>query len=97
MVKFTATAISLLMLTMAPAALGKNCKGSLMYCGRGLLNKGNYYDQIIEALQGAGQSTDSSHVNNSMFYCKSDGNIVFQAYCQTSGCINGGADHSDYC
>ncbi|KAK4177375.1 hypothetical protein QBC36DRAFT_327259 [Triangularia setosa] len=38
MVKLT-TAMSLLTLTMTPAVLAKNCKGSLMYCGRELPNK----------------------------------------------------------
>lgn len=100
-----------------PLALAKNCKGGLMYCGRGLLNKGmdspshalenvphklthqmigNYYDQIIIALQENGQPTDGAHVNESTFFCKGDGNIIFQAFC-TKGCANGGADHSDYC
>ena len=61
---------------------------------------GNYFDQINEALATAGQSQDSDHVNNSLFFCINDdntnGNIKFVTFC-TKGCQDGGAGNSDYC
>ncbi|KAF2185330.1 hypothetical protein K469DRAFT_665630 [Zopfia rhizophila CBS 207.26] len=79
-----------------PLALAKNCNGSLHYCGRGLLNKGNYYDQIVTALSEKGQTVDDIHIHESLFYCKSNGDITFQSYC-AAGCEGGGAGNSDYC
>ncbi|KAK4457567.1 hypothetical protein QBC42DRAFT_291429 [Cladorrhinum samala] len=89
--------LAVALLAVSQGVEAKNCKARLHYCGRGLLNKGNYYDQIIEALTGAGQPTDTDHVNSSLFYCKTDGNIIFQSYCGSGGCVNGGAGNSDYC
>lgn len=39
----TTTILTALTLALsAPLATAKNCKGNLMYCGRGLLNKGTH-------------------------------------------------------
>lgn len=38
----TIAALSLVMLTLAPSALGDNCIAGLDYCGYGLYKKGNF-------------------------------------------------------
>jgi len=61
---------------------------------------GNYYDQIDAALIAAGQSQDSNHVDNSLFFCINDnntnGNINFVEFC-ANGCQDGGEGKSDFC
>ena len=61
---------------------------------------GNYYDQIDAALIAAGQSQDSNHVHNSLFFCINDnntnGNIKFVEFCE-KGCQDGGDKNSDFC
>jgi hypothetical protein len=59
---------------------------------------GNYYAQIVGALNSAGQPVDDGHINQSDFYCEggSNGNIKFQGYCG-GGCVNGGDGASDHC
>ncbi|KAK3400681.1 hypothetical protein B0T20DRAFT_505060 [Sordaria brevicollis] len=81
-------------------AMADNCKTGLFYCGKGLLNKGNYYTQIVDALNGATppQPTDTTHVRESLFYCVGgpNGDITFQTFC-SGGCKDGGSGKSDHC
>ncbi|KAL8940230.1 MAG: hypothetical protein Q9211_002377 [Gyalolechia sp. 1 TL-2023] len=73
-----------------------NCKGGLAYCGYGLLNKGNYYNEIVAELQENGQGVDPKHVTESLFNCGGSGSIRFNKYCG-SGCHDGGSGNSDRC
>ncbi|KAK4672826.1 hypothetical protein QC763_106440 [Podospora pseudopauciseta] len=92
------TILAVTLAVVAPAAVdAANCKTGLHYCGYVLLRKGNYYNQIIEALKKADKSTSSAYVNHSLFYCTggSNGNIKYQAKC--SSCVDGGDGKSDHC
>ncbi|KAM7190126.1 hypothetical protein V8F20_009856 [Naviculisporaceae sp. PSN 640] len=95
MVKPTITVFA----TLAALVVADNCKTGLFYCGAGLLSKGNYYSQIVAALEADGQSTDSDHINSSLFHCTggSNGDIDFQTFCGSGNCIDGGDGVSDYC
>ncbi|CEJ94168.1 hypothetical protein VHEMI09717 [[Torrubiella] hemipterigena] len=82
------------------------CRGGLKYCGRLLLQGlakgqktqlGDYYTDILQALQDAGQRTTYTDVLESVFECK-DGNsgaIKFSQQCQQ--CVGGGTGHDDTC
>lgn len=96
MVKFTAIAIAI-MATVSPFAVADNCRAGLYYCGYNLLHKGNYYSQIMDALQGAGYSTDRAHVENTLFYCVGgkNGDIRVIEYCNQ--CEDGGPGRNDFC
>ncbi|KAI4147775.1 MAG: hypothetical protein L6R39_003009 [Caloplaca ligustica] len=73
-----------------------NCKNGIEYCGYNLLNKGNYYNEIVAELQKNGQGVDPAHVSQSLFHCGGSGWIGFKKYCG-SGCHNGGSGNSDWC
>ncbi|KAK1919203.1 hypothetical protein P3342_008927 [Pyrenophora teres f. teres] len=73
------------------------CKKGLTYCGRGLLNKGNYYGEITTALKNANQPTDPDHVYDTLFYCGSCTDTPFQKYCGSGRCADGGSGKNDYC
>ncbi|KAF5373018.1 hypothetical protein D9758_001466 [Tetrapyrgos nigripes] len=72
-----------------------NCKHGLYYCGYNLLSKGNYYNDIIQSLEAAGQSTDPNHVDNSVFYCAGDDDVPWVQLC--GSCVDGGSGNSDHC
>ncbi|KAI1132449.1 hypothetical protein F5Y10DRAFT_261158 [Nemania abortiva] len=82
--------------TLSKVVTAANCGHGYYYCGFNLLDKGDYYEDIIRALQEAGQPTDEDHVTNSVFYCKGDDNVPFVQYCDGS-CHNYGAGSSDSC
>ncbi|KAF2137109.1 uncharacterized protein K452DRAFT_236530 [Aplosporella prunicola CBS 121167] len=90
------TPLALLAATMVGFAAADNCRHGLYYCGNVLLRKGNYYNDIVTSLKAAKQSTDSGHVNNSLFYCAGDDDVPFVRYC-SSGCVDGGSGKSDHC
>ncbi|KAJ5698002.1 hypothetical protein N7462_000007 [Penicillium macrosclerotiorum] len=81
-----------------PLCLADNCQPGIRYCGYNLLNRGNYLEQINEALIAANQPTDTSHVRDSFFLCTGGpgGEITFKTYCQ-KGCHDGGNDKNDWC
>lgn len=58
---------------------------------------GNYYNQINAELLSNGQSSDSNHINNSLFKCigGNNGDIDFLEYC--GSCNDGGSGNDDYC
>ncbi|EAW14267.1 uncharacterized protein ACLA_073020 [Aspergillus clavatus NRRL 1] len=97
MVKFTTVAIGLTAFLSSFAA-ASNCKANLDYCGSSLLKKGNYYAQIANELKAKGQSTDPSHIQQSLFHCTggSNGEIEFLRFC-SGGCQDAGKGHSDSC
>ncbi|EDU42333.1 hypothetical protein PtrSN002B_007841 [Pyrenophora tritici-repentis] len=73
------------------------CKKGITYCGRGLLNKGNYYGEITTGLSNANQPNDADHVNDSLFYCGSCTDTPYQKFCGAGRCANGGSGKNDYC
>ncbi|KAK8112927.1 hypothetical protein PG984_013453 [Apiospora sp. TS-2023a] len=79
------------------SVMADNCKNGIDYCGRGLLKKGNYYADIIRALEDAHQSTDQAHVEDSVFHCGGPDTIPFQRFCGSGRCKDGGKNHDDYC
>ncbi|KAK8000985.1 hypothetical protein PG991_013207 [Apiospora marii] len=79
------------------SVVADNCKNGIDYCGRGLLRKGNYYDDIIRSLNRAGQKSDQEHVNDSVFHCGGPDDIPFQKFCGKGRCKDGGTNHNDYC
>ncbi|KIY68657.1 hypothetical protein CYLTODRAFT_350996 [Cylindrobasidium torrendii FP15055 ss-10] len=91
------TIFTALLLAIAPeVAIAKSCKRGGVYCGQSLLNRGNYWDHIVETLQASGQPTDDAHVRASIFDCLSDGDIRYRGYC-SRGCGGVGSDDADYC
>ncbi|KAH6995007.1 hypothetical protein EDB80DRAFT_155551 [Ilyonectria destructans] len=96
MVNFIALSIAILAV-IVPLAMADNCRTGVIYCGSTLQRRGNYYQQIHDALEESGQVADEAHVNDSLFYCSggSNGDIVYQTYCD--GCQDGGDGNNDYC
>ncbi|GAP92942.1 putative conserved hypothetical protein [Rosellinia necatrix] len=82
---------------LSPVAQAANCGKGYRYCGYNLLEKGNYYTQIIEELEANDQPTDSNHVKQSLFNCLggNNGDIQFLKYC--TSCHNAGSGSDDYC
>ncbi|KAF1966546.1 hypothetical protein BU23DRAFT_486245 [Bimuria novae-zelandiae CBS 107.79] len=76
-----------------------NCRYGFSYCGKTLLNVGNYENDIKKALSARGQPTDAAHILYSLFNCDGflDGSIQFIQYCGTGGCIDAGAGNDDKC
>ncbi|PYH92370.1 hypothetical protein BO71DRAFT_400589 [Aspergillus ellipticus CBS 707.79] len=97
MVKITAIALAVVA-TITPFVAAKNCQSGLQYCGSVLLRKGNYYSQIVDALESVGEAADSDHVQHTLFQCTggSNGDIDVIKYCG-SACQDGGNNHSDSC
>ncbi|KAI0890741.1 uncharacterized protein GGS22DRAFT_184087 [Annulohypoxylon maeteangense] len=77
-------------------ATARNCGVGYYYCGSNLLSKGDYYADIIGALEDAEEPTDEDHVENSLFLCKGPDDVPFVEYCE-DGCDNEGAGSSDTC
>ncbi|OHF01559.1 hypothetical protein CORC01_03049 [Colletotrichum orchidophilum] len=90
--------ISVGLLVTAPLIAADNCNAPLDYCGSSLLKKGNYRDQILQALLVSGQSTDYNHINYSLFNCLGGegGAIKFITFCGGS-CKDNGQGKSDKC
>ncbi|KAJ3531643.1 hypothetical protein NM208_g6992 [Fusarium decemcellulare] len=86
--------------TLASFGAARNCTPGLYYCGSALLQVGNYYDPIEDALAAAkkGICADRRHVNDSLFYCLhgTNGDIKYKAFC-SKGCSNNGIGKSDSC
>ncbi|KAK8062032.1 hypothetical protein PG994_008398 [Apiospora phragmitis] len=62
-----------------------------------ICNLGNYYKDIVQALQNATQPTDPDHVNCSIFHCGGPDTVPFQKFCGAGECKDGGLGHNDYC
>ncbi|KAL6699580.1 hypothetical protein J3F84DRAFT_344918 [Trichoderma pleuroticola] len=88
----------LYILAVASSAAAEACHPGLTYCGESLLTKGNYHEQINEALEREGIPTDSHHVLDSLFFCTDDEDyVVFKATCKPDRCQDAGLGNSDYC
>ncbi|KAF2281527.1 uncharacterized protein EI97DRAFT_463840 [Westerdykella ornata] len=81
---------------LAAGAVADNCKKGLNYCGSSLLKKGDYQEQIDQALAVAGHA--SWNGNNVLFHCLGgrSGAIEFVKGCP-GGCKDNGKDKSDTC
>ncbi|KAK2590295.1 hypothetical protein QQS21_012021 [Conoideocrella luteorostrata] len=75
-------------------ALAWECSTKLHYCGKKLIESGNYTDVLSNALTVAGLIPDDSARNASLFYCKDDSEVIWQQYCDKCVEVWG---HSDYC
>ncbi|KAH6884474.1 hypothetical protein B0T10DRAFT_564508 [Thelonectria olida] len=87
------------MALIGPFATADNCKKGLEYCGSTLMTKGNYRDQINDALEGNSlSSTNNTVVMNTLFTCLGgdNGDIEVIEFCQ-QGCTDGGSGKNDYC
>ncbi|GAW22600.1 hypothetical protein ANO14919_121420 [Xylariales sp. No.14919] len=89
-------AATIILAAAAGTAVADSCNNGGEYCGQSLLNKGNYYDHIVQVLQASGQPTDNTHVVNSLFHCGSGGEIFFQSFCG-NGCAGVGSLEDDTC
>ncbi|USP76443.1 hypothetical protein yc1106_03717 [Curvularia clavata] len=80
----------------AAGVVADNCKRGLDYCGSSLLKKGDYREQIDQALAVAGHSSWDG--DNVLFYCLggSSGSIEFIKGC-SGGCKDNGSGRSDTC
>ncbi|KAI8711359.1 hypothetical protein NCS52_01399000 [Fusarium sp. LHS14.1] len=92
----TAIASSATVVTcFASFGAARNCTPNLYCGGSSLLDIGNYYDDIEDALAATKQGicTDRKHVKNSLFYCApgTNGAIKYK------GCKNIGIGKSDKC
>ncbi|KAH7394806.1 hypothetical protein BKA66DRAFT_567195 [Pyrenochaeta sp. MPI-SDFR-AT-0127] len=81
---------------LATGVIAANCKKGLNYCGSSLLKKGDYQEQIDQALAVAGHP--SWNGNNVLFSCLggSSGSIKFIKGCG-GGCKDNGENKSDTC
>ncbi|ATY64880.1 hypothetical protein A9K55_005225 [Cordyceps militaris] len=96
MVKFLAVAAALA--AVAAPVTAKNCVSGLYYCGKGLLAKGAYLDQIYASLINAGVPFTPEYIYRSLFFCQfgDKGEIYFIALCNGVCKIAGGGE-SDSC
>ncbi|PMD60383.1 uncharacterized protein K444DRAFT_560923 [Hyaloscypha bicolor E] len=92
--KFTRTTM---IIALATAAVARNCTPGLKYCGRTLLDIGNYADQIAQALADSNKG-DSNGGRDDLFNCigGSSGVIKFESIC-SNGCATEPAGVSDKC
>ncbi|KAJ4401335.1 hypothetical protein N0V91_007999 [Didymella pomorum] len=97
--KLTTILAALTLAATTPLVSARNCKTGLDYCGRGLLNIGNYEAQVEQALKDKDRPTDQKHRDDALFYCKggANGDIEFQSFCGENRCVDGGSDNSDWC
>ncbi|KAI0193879.1 hypothetical protein F4808DRAFT_464641 [Astrocystis sublimbata] len=89
-------AIAAIFATATTTVLADSCNRGGVYCGSSLLRKGNYRDHIVETLTDEGVSTDEMHVQNALFNCLDDGDIMYTAYC-IAGCGGTDSEDPDYC
>ncbi|KAK2599061.1 hypothetical protein QQS21_005467 [Conoideocrella luteorostrata] len=76
-----------------------NCKEGLQYCGTSLLQRGNYVNDISEALFGSDFESDNEapSYEKLLFSCPGpNGEISLTAFC-VHGCENKGQNRNDTC
>ncbi|KAF2013494.1 hypothetical protein BU24DRAFT_464270 [Aaosphaeria arxii CBS 175.79] len=81
---------------LATSVIADNCKQGLKYCGSSLLKKGDYREQIDQALAVAGHASwDGTNV---LFDCLGgpSGAIKFIKGCE-GGCKDNGKNKNDAC
>ncbi|KAI2468680.1 hypothetical protein F4781DRAFT_397513 [Annulohypoxylon bovei var. microspora] len=94
MVQFATVAIAFTAV-LSGFVSAKSCHSGGVYCGYSLIKRGDYRDDIVTQLNGVHQSTDNTHIQQSLFGCGNHGTISFKQYCK-NGCI-GGDKKDDYC
>ncbi|KAJ7307701.1 hypothetical protein DFH08DRAFT_720132 [Mycena albidolilacea] len=85
------------LLVLATGAIARNCIPHLDYCGRTLLEIGNYQPQIDQALHDAGAGEANGGADD-RFHCVggAKGVITFLGFC-TNGCRTNPTGVSDVC
>ncbi|KAE8359633.1 hypothetical protein BDV27DRAFT_162465 [Aspergillus caelatus] len=75
-----------------------NCQAGLDYCAFNLMGKGNYHDEIYDALKNADWPIDPTKVNFDyyLYRCHDDGTISKTENCPW-GCVDGGDNNDDSC
>ncbi|CRL30894.1 unnamed protein product [Penicillium camemberti] len=75
-----------------------NCQSGLDYCAFTLMGKGNYHQEIYDALKHADWPIDPMLVNFDyyLYRCHDDGTISKTENCPY-GCVDGGDNSSDHC
>ncbi|KAH7109668.1 hypothetical protein B0J11DRAFT_573690 [Dendryphion nanum] len=83
---------------VAPGAFARNCRKDYYYCGKTLLDIGDYIPQIHQALNDYGCDNPSgSNMRNTLFYCLGgpDGDIAADKICKE--CQDNGHGDDDTC
>ncbi|KAJ6534951.1 hypothetical protein B0H19DRAFT_845654, partial [Mycena capillaripes] len=82
---------------LATGAIARNCTPNLDYCGRTLLEIGNYQPQIDQALHDAGAGEANGGADD-RFHCVGGANgvITFLGFC-ANGCRTNPTGVSDVC
>ncbi|KAJ7892654.1 hypothetical protein B0H13DRAFT_2665636 [Mycena leptocephala] len=85
------------LLVLATGAIARNCTPNLDYCGRTLLEIGNYQAQIDQALHDAGVGEADGGADD-LFHCVGGANgvITFLGFC-ANGCHTNPIGVSDVC
>ncbi|KAJ7892657.1 hypothetical protein B0H13DRAFT_2528896 [Mycena leptocephala] len=85
------------LLVLATGAIARNCTPNLDYCGRTLLDIGNYQPQIDQALHDAGVGEADGGADD-LFHCVGGANgvIIFLGFC-ANGCRTNPTGVSDEC
>ncbi|KAJ7044355.1 hypothetical protein C8F04DRAFT_1070212 [Mycena alexandri] len=85
------------MLVLATGAIARNCTPDLNYCGRTLLEIGNYQPQIDQALHDAGAG-EANGGSDDLFHCGGgpNGVITFIGFC-ANGCRTNPTNVNDAC
>ncbi|KAF2143183.1 uncharacterized protein K452DRAFT_346951 [Aplosporella prunicola CBS 121167] len=97
----SAITFAILIAALSSFVSAKECVYGHYYCGRDLMENGDYYNDIIESLIDAHEPVDFPHIVNSVFYCKDSGSIPFKLipfkeYC-IQGCYTNDWDKDDRC
>ncbi|KAG9229782.1 hypothetical protein BJ875DRAFT_522018 [Amylocarpus encephaloides] len=67
----------------------KNCKNGGIYCGSGLLSRGNYITKINTHLAANQVNQTDYNEKNSLWICVAQGGIEFKELC-VGGCLGNG-------
>ncbi|KAK0117668.1 hypothetical protein ONS95_011997 [Cadophora gregata] len=68
-----------------------SCHNGGIYCGFGLMQRGNYITKINTGLQAKHITRSDYHQKNSLWSCGDHGDIEFKQICEV-GCFDNGTD-----
>ncbi|KAJ5762465.1 uncharacterized protein N7511_005847 [Penicillium nucicola] len=91
--QFLLPAIALL----ASVAAAAKCQTALKYCAYTLVGKGDYHQQVNNAISSyTGGPLRNHHPDFYIYNCESSDAITVHSSCP-NGCVDGGDDNSDFC
>ncbi|KAK2591695.1 hypothetical protein QQS21_010607 [Conoideocrella luteorostrata] len=84
---------------MAGSALAESdCKQDYHFCGKNLAEKyGDYDARISASLERAGMDVMDHVKQESLFFCKKGGQVIWQQYCDSCVINNSWGGASDFC